>query len=346
MRNLWINLTILSCVLSISASSQVTGDVCSALDLPVAEIDGSKFSLADVERKRSSDLFQARNTLYEAQRKAVQEFIDEHLLEKQALKEKVTVAELLQRHVDSKIAADPPDESLRVYYEGLDTAESFEAVRDKILGHLRQRRIAKAKTAYMQSLRAQADIRMQLAPPKAEVSLKDTPVRGPADAPVVVVEFADYECPYCQQIQPALDRLEADYKGKIAFAYKDVPLPMHSKAQKAAEAAHCAGVQGKYWEYHDLILVSKKLDLPSLRDQARELKLNGAEFDRCLDSGQKAGIVSAHVAEAQALGLQGTPSLFINGRFFSGLLSYEQMRSAVEEELSRLSGGPQSAAIR
>jgi protein-disulfide isomerase len=121
---------------------------------------------------------------------------------------------------------------------------------------------------------------------------------------------------------------------------------MHSKAQKAAEAAHCAGVQGKYWEYHDLILVSKKLDLPSLRDQARELKLNGAEFDRCLDSGQKAGIVSAHVAEAQALGLQGTPSLFINGRFFSGLLSYEQMRSAVEEELSRLSGGPQSAAIR
>jgi len=346
MRKLWINLTILSCLLTFSGISQVAGNLCPASELPVAEIDGSKFTLADVERKRSSDLFQARNTLYEAQRKAVQEFIDEHLLEKQASKEKVTVAELLERHVNSKLAADPPDEALRVYYEGLDTAESFEAVKDKILGHLRQRRIAKAKTAYLQSLRAQAEIKMQLAPPKAEVSLKDTPVRGPADAPVVVVEFADYECPYCQQIQPALDRLEADYKGKIAFAYKDVPLPMHAKAQKAAEAAHCAAEQGKYWEYHDLILASKKLDLPSLKDQARELKLNGTDFDQCLESGQKAAIVSAHLNEAQALGLQGTPSLFINGRFFSGLLSYEQMRDAVEEELSRLSEGAQSAAIR
>jgi protein-disulfide isomerase len=320
--------------------------VCSAFGFPVAEVDGSKFTLADVERKRSSDVFQARNTLYEAQRKAVQEFIDEHLLEKQASKEKVTVAELLTKHVDSKIAADPPDEALRVYYEGLDTTESFEAVRGKILEHLRQRRIAKAKAAYLQSLRAEADIKMQLAPPRAEVSLKDTPVRGPADAPVVVVEFADYECPYCQQIQPALDRLEADYKGKIAFAFKDVPLPMHAQAQKAAEAAHCAGAQGKYWELHDLILTSKKLDVPSLKDHARQLQLDGAEFDQCLESGKKAGIVSAHVSEAQALGLQGTPSLFINGRFFSGLLSYEQLRGAVEEELSRLSGGPQSAAVR
>jgi len=346
MRNLRITFAVLMCMLSFPAFSQVTGDGCSTSSLPVAEINGSKFTLADVERKRSSVLFQARNTLYEAQRKAVEEFIDEYLLEQQAKKDNITVSGLLEKQISSKIAANPSDEALRVYYEGLDTADPFEAVRDKILDHVRQRRIAKAKTAYVQSLRAQANVKLQLVTPRADVSLKDTPVRGPADAPVVVVEFADYECPYCQQIQPALDRLESEYKGRIAFAYKDVPLPMHTSAQKAAEATHCAASQGKYWEYHDLILASTKLDLPSLKNQARELQLNGAEFDECLDSGQKAGIVSAHVNEAQALGLQGTPSFFINGRFFSGLLSYEQLSSVVEEELSRSSGEPQSAATR
>jgi thiol-disulfide isomerase/thioredoxin len=192
----------------------------------IAEVDGIKLTLADFERRRPEALFQARNAFYETEKKAVEEFIDSYLLERWAQKENVTVAQLLDRHVNSTIAKDPDDTALRVYYEGIDTNEPFEAVRSKILEILRQRRTAKAKSAYMQELRNEAKIAIVVAPPRAQISLGNARVRGIAGAPLTLVEFADYECPYCQQMQPAISQLEADYKGKLAFAYKDVPLPM------------------------------------------------------------------------------------------------------------------------
>jgi len=299
----------------------------------VAEIDGVKVTRAEFERSNPARLFQPRNTFYEAERKAIEEYAGEYILERQARKENLTVAQLLDRHVNSKIEKDPSDEVLRVYYEGVDTTEPFEAVKDKIIEHLRQRRMAKIKTAYIQSLRADAKVLVRLAPPRAEVSLKATPVRGAKDPRVMIVEYADYECPYCQQIQPALDKLEAEYKGRLALAYKDVPLPMHANASKAAEASHCAEVQGKYWEYHDVLSASKQLAPPQLKEHARSLGLNQAAFDKCLDSGEQSQIVKDQLAEATTLGLQGTPSFFINGRFISGIQTYEKLREIVEEEL-------------
>jgi protein-disulfide isomerase len=323
-------------LLATAAFGQLCGDANLGVASSVIEIDGVKMSLAEVERKRPQ-LFQARSGFYEVQRKGLQDFVDEYLLDKQAKKENVTVAELLERHVNSKADKKFPEEALRFYYEGVDTTEPFEALRDKIVQHLQQKRVAKAKTAYLETLRKQADVSIRLAAPRATVSLKDTPIRGRAGSPVVLVEFADFECPYCQQSQPALDRVLAEYKDKVAFAYKDAPLPMHANAQKAAEAAHCAGSQGKYWEYYDLLASAKQFEVPKLKERARELKLDGAAFDKCLDSSAKAGIVKAGLEEAQALGLQGTPSFFLNGRYFSGLMSYEKLRDLIEEELKAAS---------
>jgi protein-disulfide isomerase len=303
----------------------------------LAEVDGVKLTLADLERKNPTGLFQARNTFFDAERKVVEQFIDQHLLERRAKKENVTVDELLEIHVNRTVPKDPPEEALRVYYEGVDTTEPYETVRPQILDAIRQRRLAKAKNTYVQSLRSEAKIAIRLSPPRTPVSLSDTPVRGSADAPVVLVEFADFECPYCQQAHPALSKLVSDYGGKVAFAYKDAPLPMHARAQKAAEAAHCAGAQGKYWEYFDLLFTSRQLEMAQLKEQAQQLKLDGKAFDACLDSGQQSALVKSQLAEAQTLGLQGTPSFFINGRFFSGALNYETLRGIVEEELSALS---------
>jgi protein-disulfide isomerase len=311
----------------------------------IAQVDGTKFTFADFEAKQPQALFQAKNTFYDAEKKAVDEFVDNYLLERQAQKEHVSVAELLQKHVNSTVAKDPDDAALRVYFEGIDTTEPFEVVRVKILEHLQQRRLAKAKTAYMQTLRGQATIAVTVAPPRAQVSLDHTPVRGPANAVLTLVEYADYECPYCQQMQPDLNKLEAEYKGKLAFAYKDVPLPMHTHAQKAAEATHCAGVQNKYWEYHDLLLNTKALELPQLKAGARELALDTTAFDKCLDSGEQASQVKTTLDEAQKFGLQGTPSFFLNGRFLSGIMTYDQLRNVIEEEL-KISSARQETAKR
>lgn len=302
-------------------------------DAVLAEVDGAKLTRAEFDRRFTSRLFQARNGYHEAERKALDEFIEQHLLERQAQKEGLTVEKLLEKHLNSKLPPDPSDDALRVYFEGIDTQESFDSIKPKIVDHLKQRRLAKMKTAYIQQLKDQAAISIRMAPPRANVSMKDTPMRGAQDAAILMVEYADYECPYCLQIQPALAKLEAEYKGKLAFAYKDVPLPMHANAQKAAEAAHCAGVQGKYWEMHDIMLERKQLDVPMLKQYATVLKLDSPAFEKCLDSGAKADIVKAHLAEAQAMGIQGTPSFFINGRFFSGSATYEKLKEIVDEEL-------------
>lgn len=311
----------------------------------LVDIDGAKVTMADFERKHPSGLFNARNSFYEAERKAVEQFVDEYLLERQAQKENLTVSALLKKHVDDTLPKDPSDEALRVYYEGIDAALPFEAVRDQILQHLRERRIAKIKTAYLESLRSQSTVAIRVAPPRAPLSVKSAEVRGLPSAPVTLVEYADYECPYCQQIQPTIDKLETEFKGKLMFAYKDVPLPMHAHAQKAAEAAHCAGLQGKYWEYHDILYKTKQLELSNLKDDARLLQLDGTSFDKCLDSGDQSSVVKAQLAEGQSLGLQGTPSFFINGRFFSGTLSYEQLAAVIEDELHQ-SGAATTTASR
>ena len=169
-------------------------------------------------------------------------------------------------------------------------------------------------------------------------------MRGPAAARITLVEYADYECPYCQQIHSTLERLETEYKGKLAFAFKDLPLPMHANAQKASEAAHCAGEQGKFWEYHDRLFVTKELDETHLKEHARALKLDGAVFDRCLVSGSEAERIKQHVAEARAIGLPGTPAIFVNGRFVNGTPNYEALRRVIEEELRAANSPSMSAA--
>ncbi len=311
------------------ADSNSIGD-----DPVLVEVNGAKLTLSDLEQKSSAALFQARTTYYETERKVIVDAVDQYLLEQQARKEGLTVPQLLDKHVNSTIAPDPSEEALHVYFEGVDTTEPYEAVRAKIVDALRQRRIAKAKLAYLQSLRDQGPIIIRLEPPRAPISMKDVPVRGAPDARVTVLEFADYECPYCQQIQPVLAKIETEFKGKIAVAFKDFPLPMHPSAPKAAEAAHCAGAQGKYWEYHDVMFEKKQLDLASLKTYASDLKLDTAAFSTCLDKGQMAGLVNEQASEAQSLALQGTPTFLVNGRMVNGTLSYEKLRSVISEELS------------
>jgi protein-disulfide isomerase len=312
-------------------------DTRSANDPPVVEINGKTLTLSDLERQFPAALFQARATYYETERKTVDQFIDQYLLAEQARKENLSVDQLLEKHVNGAIAKDLSEDALHVYYDMIDTTESFAAVRQKIIDAVRDRRISKAKVAYIASLRSEAKMTLRLAPPRAPLSTNETTARGPSNARVTLVEYADYECPYCQQIQPVVDRLEQEFKGRLALVYKDFPLPMHANAEKAAEATQCAGQAGKYWDYHDRLESTKQLDVPALKSHARFLKLDGAAFDKCLDNGETAAAVKASASEAQTLGLQGTPTFFVNGRLANNS-SYESLRSLIEEELSATDG--------
>lgn len=299
----------------------------------VAEVNGYKVTLAELEQKQSPKLLDVRYQYYRAQREALDQFIDDYLLEMRARQEHLSVEELLKRDLDSQIK-DPSEEQLKLLYEAVQTDQPFPAVRDKIVDSIRQSRRNKARATYVKMLRSTASVRIMLAPPGAEVALDDAPTRGPRDALVRLIEFADYECPYCQKIQPELKNLQQEFGNKLMFAFKDFPLPMHPRAQKAAEAARCAAVQGKFWDFQDALFSNnKRLDIAQLKQHARALKLDAERFDQCLDSGQQAAAVQKDLAQAQRLGLTGTPSFFINGHFISGAVDYNTLREVVQQQL-------------
>lgn len=332
------------CSLSTASFAATAGDI--SPDAALVEIDGTRLTVADLERTRPSALFHSRNVFYESEKKVVLQFVDDYLVERAAKKENLTVEQLWEKHSKDAVGKDPSEEALRVYYEGVDTTEPYEKVKEQILTHLREVRVTKAKVAFMQTLRLNAKVQLLIAPPRAEVAVKAVPVRGTANAPVTIVEYADYECPYCQVAEPVLAKVVAENSGKVSFIYKDIPLPMHAHAQKAAEASRCAGDQGKYWEYHDSLYTTKQFETPQLKAAARQLKMDGDAFDKCLDSGQHAEEVKASGKEGQGFGLEGTPSFFVNGRFVSGNQTPEDWKKMIDQEVASKSAPDKQTAAR
>ena len=310
----------------------------------VAEVGGQKVTLEDLQQKEAGKLLQAHYKYYLAERDALDDLIDNALLEKQASREGVSVDELMKRHVAATVK-DPTEEQLRFYYEVMNTDQPFEAVREKILESLQQLRLSNARAAYLKSLRSEFGVVIEFNQPSAQVNVQNAFRRGPQNAPVQLVEFADYQCPYCQKAHAVLNALQEQFGDKLSVVFKDYPLPMHPHAEKAAEAARCAGAQGKFWEFHDALFESKKLQVPELKEEARTLQLDAVRFDECLDSGAQADAVKKDAAEAKNLGLTGTPSFFANGHFLSGALSYPKLRQTIDEELSALSHKQQAAQL-
>jgi protein-disulfide isomerase len=327
-RLLGFGLGVTLCVLNNGiAVAQTSTDV-------VAEIGAVKLTMADLEEQESSKLLQARFDFYQAESKALDDLIDTTLIAQKAESEHLTVDQLLDREVKSQVK-DPTEDQIRIFYEGLETDQSYEAMRGKILEKIRALRTNKARAAYIKALREQSNVYVTLAPPSTVVDLGNTDVLGSKDAPVMLVEFADYECPYCQKVAPAIKKLQEDFGGKLAVAYKDFPLPMHAHAEKAAEAARCAGKQGQFWAFHDELFRSKELDVDQLKAQARALKLDAAAFNKCLDGGETAAAVQQDREQGLRLGLSGTPSFFVNGHFLSGALDYTALRKIVDQQLAQ-----------
>jgi protein-disulfide isomerase len=169
------------------------------------------------------------------------------------------------------------------------------------------------------------------------VELGSAPVRGPADAPVTIVEYADYECGFCARADTTLKQLEAEFPGKIRVAWKDFPLPFHASARTAAIAARAAGAQGRFWELHDKLLAhAGELDRAHSEQYAQELGLDLGRLRGALDAGGALGEgVDADVAEGKRLGVRGTPTFFVNGVAVTGAQPIDVMRGQVKAALLR-----------
>ena len=174
--------------------------------------------------------------------------------------------------------------------------------------------------------------------PRQQVAVAaDDAALGTANAPVTVIEFSDFQCPFCQRVEPTLKQLKSKYGDKIRIVWKDFPLTtIHPEAFKAAEAGNCAREQGKFWEYHDRLFANQQTLQPdALKTHAAAVGLDAAKFNACLDSSKYSDRVQEHVGVGTRLGINSTPAVFINGRQVTGAQPYEVFAGIIDEELER-----------
>jgi protein-disulfide isomerase len=242
----------------------------------------------------------------------------------------------LREEVRSK-AAPVTDADVDAFYEENKARinQPKEKLTEQIKAYITQQRLQKAETDFFADLEKTLDVETLLDPMRVEVAAAG-PAFGPAAAPVTIVEFSDFQCPYCKRVLPTLDQVKEKYGDKVRVVYRHYPLSIHANAQKAAEASMCADDQGKFWEMHDLLFEEQqKLASDDLKEKASRLGLDPAKFGACLDSGEHAEAVKADMRDGTAAGVDGTPAFFVNGRFVSGAVPFETIAAVIDDEIKR-----------
>jgi protein-disulfide isomerase len=161
-------------------------------------------------------------------------------------------------------------------------------------------------------------------------------IKGAVNAKVTLIEYSDFECPYCTKHRSSLDQAVAEFPNDVQLVYRHFPLSFHANAQKAAEASECAAKQGKFWEMHDKIFEASgagTMSVDKWKELARGLGLDGAKFDACLDSGETADRVAQNLDEGSYAGVGGTPATFVNGQLVEGAVPYETLKAMIQAEL-------------
>jgi protein-disulfide isomerase len=307
-----------------------------APDTTLATVGTRTITKGEVEERVRGQLVEIDTARYELLKEGVEEIIADILLEQEAKARSVSVKELLKAEVTDKTTPVGTDDVDRFYEENkAQLSGNLDDLRPRITAYLEAQQTAVNRAAFLDTLRAKANVKVRLKPPTVKVSA-DGPSRGPANAAVTIVEFSDFECPFCKRAAATIDQIMERHKDHVRLVFRHYPLPSHQNARRAAEAATCANRDGKFWAYHDLLFRNQNaLGDDDLKKYAREAGLDEAAFAACLSSGTASAVVDKDTADGEAVGVNGTPAFFINGRPLSGAQPYNVFEEAIEEALAQ-----------
>jgi len=310
-------------------------------DEPLAVVDGVTIGSEEVEKSLAGQLSKLEKQIYNLKRQKLDALINEKLLEKESAKRKLTVPALLDTEVTAKVTLVTEQEIESFYQENRTQIQGEQTeVREKIRTYLQNQKLTARRGEFLAALRGQAKVVVNLKPPPVQrvaVSIQGAPFKGGDKAPVTIVEFSDFHCPFCKRVVPTLAQLESKYGDKVKLVFRDFPIEsLHPGALKAHQAARCADEQGKFWAYHDKLFAGPANSSPELFTRfAKEVGLEPVAFETCLGSGKHQAAIQKDIAEGQRLGVGGTPAFFINGRPLSGAQPLEAFARVIEEELAR-----------
>lgn len=313
----------------------------------LAEIGKHKITQPEVDAK-------IKLQLYDARKGALDQMVDDYLLQQAARKDKLSVADYLKREVDDKAAAQVSDATAKKFYDenkdkipALKSAGAYDKIKDRLVAALRQRDAQQQHEQLMARLRKDGGAKILLEPPHVNVNLGagGHPTLGPKDAPVTVIEFGDFQCPFCKRSEDAVKAIREKYGDRIKLVYMDFPLSFHPHAMPAANAARCAEAQGKFWQYHDALFADQsKLEPNDLKAAAKTLGLDTAKFNACFDKNEYDQAIQKDLEEGHRLNVNGTPTFFINGRELVGAQPAESFVSIIDQELAKNGGHAKKTA--
>jgi protein-disulfide isomerase len=306
----------------------------------VAKVGGQPVTRAELDKYAAGGLERIRHEEYEVRLQALEQLIFDKVLEKEAAARGLSKEAYLKSEVADKIPA-PSDKEVAALYEANKHrfgGRSFEEVKAGLARSVRDRRQSEQEQILRHALRQQAQVEILLDEPRTRVAIPpEALAMGPENAPVTMVEFLDYQCPYCHKVQGVVDELLAAYPGKVRFVHREFLLGS-PRAMPAARAARCAADQKRFWEYHKGLLTEPgDMSDADLQRRASALSLDGASFAACLASDRHDATIKQSVAQGTDLGVSGTPTFFINGRRLVGVRPVHEFRDMIEAELRRKS---------
>jgi protein-disulfide isomerase len=308
---------------------------------PAAKVGSDVITMEELEQAVRPQLAKIEEQRYTLLDEKLEQMIGDRLLAQEATKHGVSLEQLLKTEVYGK-APDVPEAEVASFIaqnrSRLPQGEEAD-LKMKVWDYLRSQKVNERRQAFIQSLRAQNAVTVYLqAPAAARVTVATDKgfVRGAKDAPVTIVEFSDFQCPFCKNATLTVKQVVEKYSGKVKWVFRDFPIAgLHPAAPKAHEAARCAAEQGKFWEYHDLLFEKSPRQAPDeLKQYAKDLKLDAASFVQCLDSGKHEAEVNRDIQDGARLGVTGTPTFFINGRQLVGAQPSTAFQKIIDSELA------------
>lgn len=330
---------------STSSGSEISADTT-----PIAIVEGQPIFMGDLAGATAAKLLQIHQQEYEAESQALDMLIRRKVVEIEARKQGISVDQLYQKEVDSKIT-DPSDAEAKGYYLAIksQTTQSFSTLLPQIKRRMKEGEVQEARDRFADSLRSKSEVAILLQPPKINTGENDPArIKGDPNAPITIVEFADYQCPYCGRAEPTVEDLLKKFDGKVKLAFRDFPLSaIHPFAEGAAEAGRCAEAQHKFWPMHDAMYANQsKLAEDDLIKTASGLGMDEQSFASCLKASTYKSAIQQDQEAGQKAGVNGTPAFFINGRFLNGSVPEEQFEEIINSELATLKGQNSTMAAR
>jgi predicted DsbA family dithiol-disulfide isomerase len=316
----------------------------------IAVVNGTRLiTEREIDEAAGPQLYNLQERVYDLRKKTLENLVVQIILKEEAEKRGITEDELKKQLMPDKVDVKQSDIDQR-YADNLGTLENMneDEAKQRIKLDLESRLKLDGYKAALSEIIGRAKIETFLPepPPPSSTINSEGPSKGPSNAPVTIVEFSDFQCPYCKQAALTLKGLIQDYRSEVRLVFKQMPLSIHPDAFKAAQASVCADGQGRFWEYHNTLFGSSDLSEQALNKYASDLGLKTDEFKTCLASEASAAVVRRDMQQAARADVQGTPTFFVNGRLIRGMKSLDDFRGLIERALSQSRHDGRQTSIR